>query len=58
MTVNEICRIENWNISQFLRMGFSISEATFATDNHIDWHEAERLIENGCTRETALRILA
>ena len=56
--VDEILTAENWQIHNFHRLGFDTVEAIDAVRNGIDYHEIEPLIEQGCSKETALRILA
>lgn len=56
-TVDEVLRVENYKIKQFLRMGFSITEAYDAVTSNVDWHDVEDLIDKGCDPAIAVEIL-
>jgi hypothetical protein len=54
----EALEVESYKIVQYERLGFSFEEALIAIDQGIDWHDVERLLSRGCSRELALAILA
>lgn len=56
MKVDEQCKIEHFKFTQFMRLGYEPIAAVQAVDDDIDWHFVEKLIENGCNPETAIRI--
>jgi hypothetical protein len=47
-----------WRVCALERAGYDdVAVVALATDRHVDLHQAVRLLERGCPRETALRIL-
>ena len=48
---------ENWQLTNFERLGLGIVDAVNAVDNGIDYHDVESLLDAGCSIETALKIL-
>lgn len=57
-SVDEVLRIENFKIKNFLRLGYSITEAYDAVTSNVDWHLVEELIDKGCDPVIALEIAA
>lgn len=55
-SVDETLRIEKFKIDNFLRIGYSVTDAIDAVDHGKDWHEVENLVEKGCPLQTALKI--
>jgi hypothetical protein len=54
----EVERIERWRQEELERAGYLPSEATeLAASADVDLHTAVRLLERGCDRALALRIL-
>jgi hypothetical protein len=46
-----------WRVTQFQRLGFEKADAMLLADEGVDWHEAERLLEQGCDPHLALMLL-
>ena len=58
VTDTELERVENWRAEELVRAGFDPSDAIALAGRHdIDLHLATRLIELGCSHETAIAIL-
>jgi hypothetical protein len=55
---DEAVAVELHKLEQYERLGFSRYDAVVAVDQKIDWHDVERLLAGGCSRELALAILA
>jgi hypothetical protein len=55
---DEAVAVELHKLQQYERLGFSHYDALMAIEQQIDWHDVERLLEQGCSRELALTILA
>lgn len=49
-------REHHWRASQLRRLGIPASLAEVYAD-HLDWHQAARLVRDGCPLRLALRIL-
>jgi hypothetical protein len=54
--LEEDLAVARWRTEQLLALGFGLRDAAFLAIAHVDIHELERLIANGCPRETAVRI--
>ena len=54
----EALAVDSYKIAQYERLGYSLEDAVTAIDQAIDWHDVERLLSRGCSRELALAILA
>jgi hypothetical protein len=54
---DERLRVRFWRLEQFLELGFSTSEARTLAKSSADLHETRRLIEMGCDRSTAFRLV-
>ena len=46
-----------WREHMLVEHGCEVEEARGLAELGIDWHELRRLLDMGCDRETALRIL-
>jgi hypothetical protein len=55
---DEAVAVELNKLRQFERVGFSHYDAIVANNQQIDWHDVERLLDQGCSQELALAILA
>jgi hypothetical protein len=55
---DEAVAVELHKLKHYERLGFSHYDALVAIDQKIDWHDVERLLEQGCSHELALGILA
>lgn len=53
----EAQQIREWRFSEFKRLGYSPSLARWLSGTDIDLHELERLLESGCDKATATKIL-
>jgi hypothetical protein len=54
----ELERIERWRHGELERAGYTAAQAAeLAANPDVDLHTAVRLLERGCDRELALRIL-
>jgi hypothetical protein len=54
---DERLRVRFWRREQFLDLGFTTSEARVLAKSSADVHETRRLIESGCERPTAFRLV-
>jgi hypothetical protein len=54
---DERLRVRFWRREQFLELGFTTSEARVLAKSSADVHETRRLIEAGCERRTAFRLV-
>ena len=56
---DEQIKVEQFKINNFLRLGYSIYEATCAVDMGIDWHDVEDFLNKQptCSRTMALKIV-
>jgi hypothetical protein len=54
---DERLRVRFWRREQFLELGFTPSEARVLAKSSADVHETRRLIELGCERSTAFRLV-
>ena len=54
---DERLRVRFWRREQFLELGFTLSEARALAKSSADVHETRRLIELGCERSTAFRLV-
>lgn len=50
-------KLDRYRLSEFLRMGFTPSDAEELTAAEIDVHSAERLLHSGCPHHYAVLIL-
>lgn len=49
---------EEWQTEQYVNIfGMPYDEALFLVGQGIDYHDYEKLLESGCDRETARKIL-
>jgi len=55
---DEAVAVELHKLRQYQRLGFSHYDALAAIDQRIDWHDVEHLLEQGCSPELAVAILA
>lgn len=46
-----------WEMEQFLRLGFPTEQAGLLAEMGVEWHDAKRLIADGCPHEIAYDIL-
>ena len=46
-----------WSVERFHELGYPWHQCEVLKLAHVDWHELERLLSNGCPREVALEIL-
>ena len=53
----EQIQLRSWRFNNLVRLGFDKLTATRLVDAHVDWHEAEKLLEQGCSEERAVEIL-
>ncbi len=49
--------VRTWRFEQFVRLGFSPEVSTSLADARVDLSQVRRLIESGCSPDTASRIL-
>lgn len=42
---------------RFVECGFEVTDAIELAAVHADWHEAQRLLERGCSHELVVKIL-
>ena len=54
--VHDESPVHRWRVSQLQRLGIPGALAEVHAD-HIDWHEAARLVQRGCPPRLALRIV-
>lgn len=57
VVLDEPTAVACWRVEMFLDLGFSLTDATSLALTRVDWRDAERLLEQGCTPELARRIL-
>lgn len=50
-------QVWRWRYRNFLKLGFPQVDAELLADSHVDLHEAEALVEAGCSHELAELIL-
>jgi hypothetical protein len=50
-------QLEAWLFDRFIALGFGAGEAAALVKSHAPWHEAERLLAHGCSKDLALSIL-
>jgi hypothetical protein len=55
--VDEQTMIRRWRRRQFLRLGFSLTQAQRLTNASVDLDQMRKLIAAGCPHEIAQRIL-
>jgi hypothetical protein len=53
----EEMKLRSWQFDNLVRLGFDELAAARLVDAHVDWHEAEKLLEQGCSEERAVEIL-
>jgi len=53
----EETRVARWRYEQFLALGFGAEDAFVLSSSGVDLHAARTLMELGCSRPLALRIL-
>jgi hypothetical protein len=53
----EEMRLRGWQFENLVRLGFDELRAARLVDAHVDWHEAKKLLEQGCSEERAVEIL-
>lgn len=53
----ETTRVRRWRRSQFLALGFSVSDAAALTKAPVDLGEVRRLVAAGCPHEVVRRIV-
>lgn len=46
-----------WNVMQLVALGFEPYQAKWLAGRGVDWHDAEHLIDKGCSLELAMEIL-
>lgn len=46
-----------WREQQFLRLGFSRSDAILLAQDEVDWHQAQDLLERDCPHHFAMLLL-
>jgi hypothetical protein len=56
MTGDEIVRVEEFKIEQFIALGLGRYEAIRAVEDAIDWHALKALLKTGCALTVALEI--
>jgi uncharacterized protein (DUF1330 family) len=56
--VDEITQRENWQLTNLVDLGFEPTEAIDILRDSIDYHEIATLMDRGCDKHIALRILA
>jgi hypothetical protein len=49
--------VDSWVERRFLQLGFTPDQARDLRQAGADWHEAERLLDRGCTHQLATTIL-
>jgi hypothetical protein len=53
----EATQVRRWRRSQFLALGFSVSDASALTKAPVDLGEVRRLVAAGCPHEVVRRIV-
>ena len=48
--------VAQWRTDRLLALGYPLRDAAYLALSDVDLHEIERLIDNGCPAETAVRI--
>jgi hypothetical protein len=56
LRLDEDVTVIGWRTQRLLALGYELGEAGSLALSDLDIHELEQLIENGCPRETAVRI--
>lgn len=56
MTVDEIVQVELFQVEMLKRLGVDHDLAVELVDNHVDWHEVDRLVRAGCSLTMAIDI--
>jgi len=58
-STQEILRIENYKVEQFVRLGLTIREAIEAIEDGVDWHDLEdfKAKHPNCATIWALKIV-
>jgi len=54
---NERAKVQSWRLHVLIEAGYPLPLAEKLADSDADLHEAVKLIGDGCTHETAARIL-
>ncbi len=53
----EELKVERNRMEYFLEMGFEDTMAALLAHSHVDWHRMKDLLDQGCARDLAVRIL-
>lgn len=53
---DEVIKVEVFQLHQFERLGFTPLQSVDAVRDHLDWHEVENLMKQGCSRNLAIQI--
>ena len=54
----EALRVFYWRVRRFLYLGFTLRQARQLAGGTAEWHDAEKLLGHGCSRETAFDLLS
>jgi hypothetical protein len=54
----EAVRVFHWRVRRFLDLGFTLRQARTLAGGEAEWHNAEKLLGRGCSRETAFDLLS
>jgi hypothetical protein len=55
---DEAVRVFHWRVRRFLALGFTLRQARVLASLHVEWHTAEKLLEQGCPTSTAFDLLS
>jgi hypothetical protein len=53
----EAARVRHWRKSQFIALGFSLTDANALTKAPVDLGEVRKLVASGCPHDVARRIV-
>lgn len=56
MTVDETVHMELFQVAMFQQLGVRRDLAVKLVDEHVDWHEVDRLLKAGCPLDLAVKI--
>jgi hypothetical protein len=54
---SETEKVVSYLEQRFFELGFNVRQSAELAERNADWHEADRLLADGCPLETALDIL-
>jgi len=54
----EAVRVYHWRVHRFLALGFTLRQARRLASLHVEWHSAEKLLEQGCPVDLVFDLLS